>query len=137
MSLTTVALANPRDARIWSITLAPLPYVTSAMRSPFASNDDTNDRAASLTAGHLDAIELETSSTSERSTMRRVAWPLLLTTTWLRFASFMNVVGIVTDAVTVTMFTPVAVLVWRSKKFAAAVGSVVVSVAMYPRAKFC
>ena len=88
------------------------------MRSPFASNDDTNVRAASLTAGHFEAIELDTSSTSDRSTMRRVACPLLLTTTWLRFASFMNVVGIVTDAVTVTMFTPVAVLVWRSKKLA-------------------
>ena len=49
----------------------------------------------------------------------------------------MNVVGIVTDAVTVTTFTPVAVLVWRSKKLAAEVGSVVVSVAMYPAAKFC
>src|SRR3954468_25071584 len=109
----------------------------SAIRSPFWSNDLTNVLAAPRTAGHFDAIELETSSTSDKSTMRRVACPLLLTTTWLRFASFMNVVGIVTDAVTVMMLTPVLVFVWRSKKFAAAVGSGVVSVAMYPEAKFC
>ena len=109
----------------------------NAIRSLCASNESTNARAASLTAVHWEPIELDTSRTSERSTIRRVASPVLFTVTLFRFASFMNVVGMSMAAVTVTVFTPVALSVASPKKFAAVVGSAVGLVAMYPAGKFC
>ena len=56
-----------------------------------------NVLAASRTAGHRQPMELDTSSTSDRSTMRRVASPALLTVTSSKFATLMNVVGTVAD----------------------------------------
>ena len=50
-------------------------------------------RAASRTYGQRQPIELETSMTSDRSTIRRVASPVALTVTSWKFASFMKVVG--------------------------------------------
>ena len=78
------------------------------MRSCSPSNESTNERTASRTVGHWAPIELDTSRTSERSTMRRVASPVAETVTLLKFPSFMNVVGITTDAVMSTVLTPVA-----------------------------
>ena len=52
-----------------------------------------NVLAASLTAAHCGPIELDTSSTSDRSTIRRVASPVLATVTVLMLATLMNVVG--------------------------------------------
>ena len=83
-----------------------------------------NERAASLTAAHWEPIEPDTSSTSDRSTMRRVASPELVTVRSVKLASRMNVVGTVAEAVTVTVFTPVAALVATPKKPAAVAGSV-------------
>ena len=63
-----------------------------------------------------DPIELDTSSMSDRSTMRRVASPVLVTVRSVKFARRMNVVGTVADAVTVTVLTPVTVFVAMPKK---------------------
>ena len=71
---------------------------------------------ASLTVDHCEPIELDTSSTSDRSTMRRVASPELVTVRSVKLASRMNVVGTVADAVTVTVLTPVAAFVLTAKK---------------------
>jgi hypothetical protein len=87
------------------------------------SNEFTNARLASRTAAQPDPIELDTSSTSERSTIRRCASPMLLMVTLSMLASFMNVVGSSVVAVTVTTFTPLAAIVWTPKKLPAAVGS--------------
>jgi hypothetical protein len=53
-------------------------------------------------------MELDTSRTRERSTIRRWASPELVTVTLSKLASFMNVVGNTAVALTVTMLTPVA-----------------------------
>ena len=76
-----------------SMTSAPLPNSVRDTRSAFASNELMKVRVASLTAAHRPPIELDTSMTSDRSTMRRVASPVLLTFRTWKFASFMNVVG--------------------------------------------
>ena len=68
-----------------------------------------NSRAASLTAGHREPIEPDTSRTSDRSTMRRCASPVLVTVTSLKLASRMNVVGTTAVARTVTTLTPVSI----------------------------
>ena len=94
------------------------------MRSSFSLNALMNSRAASLTAGHLEPIEPETSSTSDRSTMRRCASPSLETVTCWKLASRMNVVGTTAVARTVTTFTPVSTIVSRSKKLGSVVGLV-------------
>ena len=101
-------LLKPRPAGIASSTPAPLPKVSSATRSLFWSKELMNVWVASWTADHCDPIELDTSRMSDRSTMRRVASPELLTVTVLKLATFMNVVGSTADAVTVTMLTPLA-----------------------------
>src|SRR5579872_1188134 len=100
------------------------------MRSCAASNESMNARVASRTIDHCDPIELETSSTIERSTMRRVAWLELAIVTWLKLASFMTVVGSTVDADTLTMLTPLTVSTLDEKKFGSVVGSVVVDVPM-------
>ena len=56
--------------------------------------------------------------------MRRVASPELVTVRSVKFASRMNVVGTVADAVTVTVLTPVPALVLTAKKPGVAAGSV-------------
>ncbi len=81
-------------------------------------------------------MELETSSTSDRSTIRRVASPVLVTVTSRKFASFMNVVGSVAVAVTVTVLTPVVASVCSEKNPASDVGSVDADVPMKPTGKF-
>ena len=67
-----------------------------------------NCSSASATVGHCEPIELLTSMTSDRSTIRRVASPELVTVRFVKLASRMNVVGTVAAAVTVTVLTPVA-----------------------------
>src|SRR6185437_5300625 len=111
-SAITFVLSNPRVDGIGSSTLAPSLNVSSATRSCAASNELMKLRAASATALHCGPIELDTSITSDRSTMRRVAWPELDTVTSLKLASRMNVVGSVAVAVTVTTFTPVVAMTW-------------------------
>ena len=80
-SLIIPVLSNPRLAGIGSITCAPLLKVSSARRSWAASNEFMNVLAASRTADHCEPIELDTSSTSDKSTIRRVASPVLETVT--------------------------------------------------------
>ena len=76
------------------------------MRSPFLSNASMKLRAASRTAGQAGPIDPDTSSTSDRSTRRRVASLALDTVTSLKLPMRMNVVGIVAVALIVTMCTP-------------------------------
>jgi hypothetical protein len=135
MSAMSCALLKPRPAGIGSTTRAPLPKNTSDSRSCLSSNASTNVLAASLTAGHRAPIELETSSTSDRSTMRRVASPALVTVTSVKFPSRMNVVGSFAVAVTVTTFAPVAGMVWSEKNPGSVVGSVTDDVPMKPTGK--
>ena len=87
-----------------------------------------NVRLASLTAAHFPPIELETSRMSDKSTMRRVASPVLPTVTSVKLPSLMNVVGSTADAVTVTTLMPVTTFVVNEKKPGSAVGSVDVEV---------
>jgi hypothetical protein len=75
-----------------------------------------NARVASATVDHCVPIELDTSSISDKSTMRRVASPVLLTFSVVKLASRMNVIGTVAHAVTVTVLTPVAASVFTAKK---------------------
>src|SRR5439155_27153900 len=72
-SPTTFVLLKPRLDGIASSTVAPLPKVRSDTRSLYWSNELRNALVASRTPAHFDPIELETSSRSDRSTMRRVA----------------------------------------------------------------
>ena len=123
MAAISPALSKPRLLGIGSSTFAPSLKVISDSRSCAASNELTNVRAASRTAGHCAPIEPDTSRTSDRSTIRRVASPLLATVTWLTLATRMNVVGSVAVAETVTTLTPLAALTVEVKKLAAAVGS--------------
>ena len=74
--------------------------------------------------GHFEPIDPETSSTSERSTMRRCASPSLDTVTCWKFARRMNVVGRTAVARTVTTLTPVVLSVRMSKKLASVAGFV-------------
>ena len=83
-----------------------------------------NAREASRTAPHFAPMELETSRTSDRSTMRRIAWLELAIWTSEKFPIFMNVVGSVAVALMSTMLTPEAASVESLKKFGSAVGSV-------------
>ena len=70
-----------------SSTCAPLPKVSSAIRSCAASKALMKwSRAASRTVGHCEPIELETSRISDRSTIRRVASPVLATFMLVKFA---------------------------------------------------
>ena len=94
----------------------------------FWSNAFTKVLTASLTAAHLGPIELETSSTRDRSTILRVASPELPTVTSWKLASCMNVVGSVADAFTVTTLSPLAGIVVRLKKFGSEAGSVTADV---------
>jgi hypothetical protein len=81
------------------------------MRSPLASNASMKLRAASRTDGHAAPIEPETSSTSDRSTRRRVASLALDTVTSLKLPRRMNVVGSVAVALMLTTCTPVSSMV--------------------------
>ncbi len=101
------ALSNPRLAGIGYGTVAPVLNRVSDMRSWAASNASMNCRVASRTVDHCEPIDPETSTTSDRSTMRRVAWPIEETVIVLKFASPMNVVGSTAVALMVTVFTPV------------------------------
>ena len=67
--------------------------------------------------------------------MRRWASPELVTVTSFQFASFMNVVGKIADAVTVTTLTPVSSIIAVVKKLASVVGVTHV-VPKYPDGKF-
>ena len=78
------------------------------MRSPFLSNESMKLRAASRTAGQAGPIEPDTSSTSDRSTRRRVASLALDTVTSLKLPRRMNVVGTVAVALMVTTCSPVS-----------------------------
>src|SRR4051794_12113683 len=78
--------------------------------------------AADATAPHRHPIELETSRTSDRSTMRRVASPLAATVTCLKLTSCMKVVGRIACAVTVTTLTPLAASTVDVKKPGSVVG---------------
>ena len=131
-----MGLSKPRPAGIGSSTFAPSLKVSSETRSWAASNELMNVLAASLTAPHCGPIELDTSSTSDRSTILRVASPVLATVTVLILATLMNVVGMTAVAVTVTTLTPVAGLTAEVKKLAAAVGSGAAAVPRYPGGKF-
>src|SRR6266446_6372211 len=133
-SFMTVVLANPRLEGMASNTSEPFEKVIKAIRSLAASKELMKDREASLTAAHLEPIEPDTSSTRERSTIRRVASPVLVTCTWLKLPSFMKVVGSISVAVTVTTLTPVTASVVDLKKLAAAVASTAV-VPIYPMGK--
>ena len=101
-------LSNPRLEGIGLMTFAPSLNVSRASRSCAASKEFTNVLAASRTADHCGPIELDTSSTSDRSTILRVASPVLETVTELMLATLMNVVGNTAVAFTVTVLTPVA-----------------------------
>ncbi len=65
-------------------------------------------RAASRIEPHWDPIELETSSTSDRSTMRRVASLELETVSSVKLPIRMKVVGTTAVARMVTMLSPVS-----------------------------
>ena len=80
----TFVLLKPRLDGIWSSTRAPSLKVISATRSPFLSNELTKARDASRTAPQREPIELDTSSTSDRSTIRRCASPVLAMVTVFR-----------------------------------------------------
>src|ERR1700730_13677822 len=132
-SLTTCALLNPRVAPgIASSTLAPSLNVRRESRSWAPSKEPMNDLAASLTAPHCAPMEPDTSSTRDKSTILRVASPELVTLTWVKLAIFMNDVGIIVEAVTVTTLMPLAVFTEVAKKLGSAVGSGDAEVAMYP-----
>src|SRR5436309_3414800 len=134
-SAMTVALLNPRELGIGSMTAAPLLNVSSESRSCAASNELMNVRDASRTAGHRHPIEPETSSTSERSTIRRVASPELLTVTCVKLPSLMNEVGMTAVALMVMVLTPVDAFVVNEKNDASAKGFVTDVVPMYPDGK--
>jgi hypothetical protein len=72
-----------------------------------------NSRVASRTVGHCAPIDPETSTTRDRSTMRRVASPLALTFMVRKFARPMNVVGRTALALMVMVLMPVAASVDR------------------------
>src|SRR3954466_425408 len=123
-SAITFDLLKPRGEGIGSSTCAPLLNVKSETRSCASSNDVMNRRDASRTTLHFEPIELETSRMSDRSTMRRVASPLLLTVTDSKLPSRMKVVGSVAVAATVTVLMPVAASVFIEKNPGSVSGSV-------------
>src|SRR5213592_2876217 len=133
-SFMTVVLANPRLEGMASNTSEPFEKVIKAIRSLAASKELMNVLEASLTAAHLEPIEPDTSSTRDRSTIRRVASPVLVTVTWLKLPSLMKLVGSISVALTVTVLMPVTALVVGVKKSAAVVGSTKV-VPIYPMGK--
>src|SRR3954470_24012564 len=120
----TFDLLKPRIDGIASSTCAPLLNVRSDTRSCASSKDVMNRRDASRTTLHLEPIELETSRTSDRSTMRRVASPLLLTLTESKLPSRMKVVGSVAVPTTVTVLIPVDASVFSEKNPGSTFGSV-------------
>ena len=61
---------------------------------------------ASRTAPHRDPMDLDTSSTIDRSTIRRVDCAALATVTCSKFPTRMNDVGMIAEADTSTMFLP-------------------------------
>ncbi len=101
-------LSKPRLVGIGKTTCEPVLNSVSANRSWAASNESMKFRVASRTVAHCAPIDPETSTTSDRSTMRRVASPDALTFIVRKFARPMNVVGSTALALIVTVLMPVA-----------------------------
>src|SRR5437667_12228313 len=117
-SFMTVVLANPRLEGMASNTSEPFEKVIKAIRSLAASKELMNVLEASLTAAHLEPIEQDTPSTRDRSTIRRVASPELVTVTWVKLPILRQLVGSICVAVTVTKLKPVTASVVDLKKLA-------------------